>query len=309
MNVDEIRRQRESVETIHNIVHALRAVAAGRIQGAQRAVAAAERYHAVVIRSLSTVPVDTVSSRSRSVRDHRTGLLVFTSEQPLCGALTQNIVDVAERRRQELSTHNQVLLMVVGRRGIRQFTLRGSTPDIIEPGTTSLAGLRDLVRRLAGTLAARYASGELGEVRVVYSRYVSVSEQVPTEERILPPDLDALRQDALHEHRDYAHYMPSQDLLEGLIAEYVFIALYRIAAQMLTSEQAARLVAMDAATRSAERMLDALLAKENRARQEEVTNGVLELIGARFASDSTGRAKASLRQVRVNSLAADSRRE
>jgi F-type H+-transporting ATPase subunit gamma len=300
VNLDQIRRRRETVETIHAVVHALRAVAAGRIQSAQRAVAAAERYHEVVVRSLSGLPIDAVPPGAASPRDKRIGLLVMTSEQPLCGALTQNLVEMAERRRQELSGGQQaghpqdarVLLMVVGRRGLRQFTIRGTTPDVVEPGATSLAGLRDLVRRLAGTLAERYASGDLGEVRVVYSRYVSVSEQSPTEERILPPDLPSLRRKAIRDGRDYAHYMPPEDLLEGLVAEYAYIVLYRIAVEMFTSEQAARLVAMDAATRSAERMLDSLRGQESRARQEQVTTGVLELIGARFASGIERRATA-----------------
>jgi F-type H+-transporting ATPase subunit gamma len=285
MNIDQIRRRRLTVETVHDVVHALRAVAAGRIQSAQQAVVAADRYYEVVVRSLSAVPIDSFPLRLPPGREGRVGLLVLTSEQPLCGALTQNIVDFAERRRRELSDSKHIFLMVVGRRGMRQFAVRGMTPDFVEPGATSLAGLHDLVKRLATTLTARYAAGELGEVRVIYSRYISVSEQVPTEERLLPPDLVTLRRSAVREGRDYARYLPAEEFLTALVTEYAFIALYRIAAQMLTSEQAARLVAMDGATRSAERMMDALKAQENRARQEEITNGVLELISARFASE------------------------
>lgn len=285
MNIDQIRRRRLTVETVHDVVHALRAVAAGRIQSAQQAVVAADRYYEVVVRSLSAVPIDSFPLRLPPGREGRVGLLVLTSEQPLCGALTQNIVDFAERRRRELSDSKHIFLMVVGRRGMRQFAVRGMTPDFVEPGATSLAGLHDLVKRLATTLTARYAAGELGEVRVIYSRYISVSEQVPTEERLLPPDLVTLRRSAVREGRDYARYLPEEEFLTALVTEYAFIALYRIAAQMLTSEQAARLVAMDGATRSAERMMDALKAQENRARQEEITNGVLELISARFASE------------------------
>lgn len=286
MNADQIRQRRVTVESIHGVVHALRAVAAGRIQSAQRAVAAADRYFEVVIGSLSAIPIDTVPPRGTSRHGGHVGLLVLTSEQPLCGALTQNIVELADRRRRELAETQSLLLMVVGRRGVRQLMARGVNVDVAEPGATSLAGLRDLVKRLAATLAARYASGELGEVRVIYSRYVSVSEQVPTEERLLPPDLVALRRRALRQGRNYLRYMPAEELLGALMAEYVFIALYRIAAQMLTSEQAARLVAMDGATRSAERMIDELMAQESKARQEQVTNGVLELIGARRASQT-----------------------
>lgn len=289
MNLEGVRRRRQTVEAVHSVVHALRAVAAGRIQSAQRAAAAAERYYEIAIRSLGGLPFDTVTSRTGLPHDHHIGLLVMTSEQPLCGALAQNLVEMGERRRRRIIEEQpgaSVLLMVVGRRGIRQFLLRGVTPDVAQPGATSLAGLRDVVRRLAGTLAERYASGEIGEVRVIYSRHVSVSEQRPTEERILPPDLPALKRSAVQEGSEYAHYMPAEELLQALIAEYAYIALYRIAVQMFTSEQAARLVAMDAATHSAERMVESLRAQESRARQEQVTSEVLELIGTRFASEA-----------------------
>jgi F-type H+-transporting ATPase subunit gamma len=289
----------------------LRATAAGRIQGAQRVLSATQKYYAIVLRALGALPIEVGAGR-RVPLDRSIGLLVLSSEQPLCGALSQNIVDFAERRRHELigtlpigeasaeavprgATPGpaRVVLLVVGRRGARQFTVRGVIPDGFEPAATSLAGLRDVVKRVAETLAQRYARGEFSEVRVIYSRYVSVGEQVPTEEQLLPPDLAALhdlesdeKHERGHTRRPYFYYLPPEELLEGLLAEYVLIVLYRIAAEMFASEQAARLVAMDAATRSAERMLERLKSEESRARQEEITTQVLELIGARFASEA-----------------------
>ena len=72
-------------------------------------------------------------------------------------------------------------------------------------------------------------------------------------------------------------------LLAGLVSEYAFISLYRVAADSFASEQASRLVAMDGATRNTERMLQSLVDLERRERQGEITRQVLELIAARFA--------------------------
>jgi F-type H+-transporting ATPase subunit gamma len=74
------------------------------------------------------------------------------------------------------------------------------------------------------------------------------------------------------------------ELVTGLISEYVFISPYRIAAESFTGEQASRLVAMDEATRNAEKMLKSLLELERRERQEQITRQALELIAARFAA-------------------------
>jgi F-type H+-transporting ATPase subunit gamma len=124
----------------------------------------------------------------------------------------------------------------------------------------------------------------LAEVRVIYGRYVSLSEQVPTEEQLLPPNMAELQAQGSKHRRIYSRYMPADELGQALLTEYAFIALYRIAAQMLTSEQAARLVAMDGATRTAERMMQTLRVQVNQARQEKITNDVLELVAVRFAT-------------------------
>ncbi len=84
---------------------------------------------------------------------------------------------------------------------------------------------------------------------------------------------------------DYYRYLSVPVLLSGLISEYAFISLYRIAADSYASEQASRLVTMDGATRNTEKMVKALLALERRERQGQITRQVLELIGARFATE------------------------
>jgi F-type H+-transporting ATPase subunit gamma len=199
----------------------------------------------------------------------------------LCGAFNQQVLALAERRWHELRASGEVRLLAVGQRGIRQLIARGIVPAAGEPAATSLSGLRDLVKRLARLLIQRGAA-DGGEVRVIYSRYHSVTEQVAEEEKVLPPDLERLRALAPPVPARFHHYLPVQDLLAGVIHEYAFIALYRIAANSFASEQASRLVAMDGATRNAERMQQSLLERERRERQDEITRQVLEMIGARF---------------------------
>ncbi len=158
---------------------------------------------------------------------------------------------------------------------------RGVVPDASDAGATSLQGLRDLVKRLATMMDGRYARGEAGELHVIYSRYRSVSEQVPTEERILPLDLSSLPRPA----REYHRYLPVADILAGLVSEYAFISLYRTAAESYAGEQASRLIAMDGATRNTKRMLQELLDLERKEHQGEITRQVLELIGSRFTME------------------------
>jgi len=280
------QRRRQAVETVHNVVSAMRAIAAGRIQSAQRALEGARRYHEVVLRGLAWLLPE--SETIATGTDHRpNGLLVMTSEQPLCGSFNPNVLAVAERRFSELRQEGGVHLFVVGQRGIRQLLARGITADGGEPAATSLEGLHDLVKRLAKLLGKRYATGELGTVRVIYSRYQSISEQVPTEVQILPPDLKSLRPSGAARPPRFHRYLAPPELLAGLVDEYAFISLYLIAAESFASEQASRLVAMDSSTRNTEQMLEKLIDLERRERQAEITREVIELIGARFADGSS----------------------
>jgi F-type H+-transporting ATPase subunit gamma len=155
----------------------------------------------------------------------------------------------------------------------------------VEPAATSLQGVRDLLKRLAPRVDRHYAALGLGPVHVIYSCYQSISQQVPTEEELLPPDLSALERLPPPAGGPCFHYLPLPQLLAGFLGQYAFISLYRMAAESYSSEQASRLIAMDGATHNTERIGKALLDLERRERQGEITRQVLELIGARFAAD------------------------
>jgi F-type H+-transporting ATPase subunit gamma len=218
---------------------------------------------------------------------HRpTTLVVMTSEQPLCGSFNPNVLGFAERRWQALREAGDAHLVVVGQRGIHQLIARGIAVAAGEPAATSLDGLHDLVKRLADLLGRRHSAGDLGDLLVAYNRYQSLSEQVPTEVRILPPDLERIRRSPPPRRSEARRYLTRAELLAGLVQEYVFISLYLVAVESFASEQASRLVAMDSSTRNTERMLETLRDLERRERQGEVTAQVLELIGARFAAGS-----------------------
>lgn len=284
MSLEQTIRRRQAVSTIHEIVGAMRAIAAGRIQGAQHAMAVARRYLEVVQQALGVIAAETGIRFLPLLESARPPLLlVLTSEQPLCGAFNQDVLALAGQRWAELRRTPGATLIVVGQRGLKQLIPQGIVPEASEPAATSVAGLRDLVKRLARRIDQRFAEGRAGSLSVIYSRYQSVTEQVATEELVLPLDLSTLPQADSPPANPYQRYLPVPELLAGLVSEYAFISLYQVAADSFASEQASRLVAMDGATRNTERMLEALLNLERRERQDEITHQVLELIAARFA--------------------------
>ena len=281
MTTENTHRRREAVETIHDVVSAMRSMAAGRIQGAQRALAAARRYEAIVSRGVTALPAALLRLPDPPP-GAKTLLVVMMSEQPLCGVFNLELLPLVVRRHAELSEAGPVELLAVGQRGVRLLAAHGVVPDDSIPAATSLPGLRDVVKRIAAHIIGQYASGKLGSARVLYNQHRSLSEHIPTEAQILPPDLSVLTSQIETPPRRFHRYLDNSTLLAGSISELAFISLYRIAADSFASEQAARLVAMDGATRNTDRLLKELTELEQRERQDDITRQVLELISARF---------------------------
>jgi F-type H+-transporting ATPase subunit gamma len=281
MTTENTHRRREAVETIHDVVSAMRAMAAGRIQGAQRALAAARRYEAIVSRGVTALP-SALLYLPDPPPGAKTLLVVMMSEQPLCGVFNQELLPFVVRRHAELAESGPVELLAVGQRGVRLLAAHGVVPDDSIPAATSLFGLRDVVKRVAVHITSQYVAGKMGSARVLYNQHRSLSEHIPTEARILPPDLTAFAGQTETPPRRFHRYLSDATLLAGFISELAFISLYRIAADSFASEQAARLVAMDGATRNTDRLLKDLTEMEQRERQDDITRQVLELISARF---------------------------
>ena len=193
MTLERTQRRRQAIGTIHDLVGAMRAIAAGRIQSAQRAAASSHRYEAVVLRGIAalTTDLDCLAPRRRG---RPTLLMVMTSEQPLCGSFNQDVISLADRRLRELREQGPVRLLVIGRRGAGRMATHGVALDAAEAAATSVHGLRDVVKRLAAGVDRWIAAGELGTLRAVYNRYQSISQQVPTEEQILPIDWAKIRE-------------------------------------------------------------------------------------------------------------------
>jgi F-type H+-transporting ATPase subunit gamma len=279
VSLQEIRDRRHAVEAVRDVVAAMRATAAGRIQAAQRAMAAARQYRDVVVRGLAAAGPAAVLPAPRT-EPGAVLLLVLMSEQPLCGAFNHSLIERAVAAHRELSRGSRVELVAAGQRGSRAIAARGLAPDHTEPGATSLAGLRDLVRRLSARADRGYASGTVAAVDVVYARYRSVSEQVPTVARVLPLDPAVVPAPGPLAFR---RYLPDPQLVAGLVSQFAYISLYHAAAESYASEQASRLVAMDGATRNTGRMATELTGLERRERQHEITRQVLELTASRLA--------------------------
>jgi len=282
----EIQRHIAAMDELHEIVGAMRSLAGMRIQEAQRALSGVRRYAdslaAGLGAALALMPVPPVQQGGKEA------LILCLAEHGFVGGFNERILDAAGRA----STHIQSVF-VLGSRGAAIAQEGGRTVHWSAPMATRLAGVPDAVNALSAALYDGIVRGEFSRVTVVFSRTqgsTSVIEQL----RLLPIDWStltpAMPQPPLHDLR------PSE-LLEQLVAEYVFARLTEAAVESTASENAARFMAMESAYDNVAKKLAQLHQKGHQARQEQITEELLDLItGAEAQAGGADRARVATRR-------------
>lgn len=213
-------------------------------------------------------------------------LLILTANRGMCGGYNGGVLRAAVARFEELTrTFEEVELYVVGKRGFSYLTYRDykiarsffdfeDKPSFAE------------VDAIASELLERYQTGEIDRLDVVYSKFYSISKQRPSAETILPltesvaTDGDESAEDAASESRLQFEFLPSpRSVLEEIVPTAFRAKTFKCFLDAAVGEQIARMVAMKAATENADEMISSLTTTYNRARQGQITNEILEVVG------------------------------
>ena len=226
--------------------------------------------------------------------EKRVGVVLITGDRGLAGAFNSNIIRDGLRLKGELGERgNEAVFSAVGRKGVGALTFRKLEPRTSYVGFTDRPGFAN-AREIGEELTARYVDGELDRVELVYNRFVSPLTQHVWRQTLLPmQQADVIGEGAAEEEEDSeeteiekAHsrslwvYEPeAEELLAQLIPEYVNISVYRALLESAASELGARMTAMRSAAENAEEMMGDLTLEMNRARQAEITQEILEVVG------------------------------
>ena len=278
-SLKDIRRRIGSVKKTQQITRAMRMVAGAKLRRAQRAIEAARPYAERMRATLSELAraqkgVEHPLLAVRPVR--RLELLVMTSDRGLCGAFNANTLKHAERVLAERAGGLEALLVSsAGRKGHEYFRRRRPRElgaHLALPGWVTYGQAVDLAARLAG----RFAAGEVDEVVLVYSEFVSAMTQRPRDLRLLPASTDAPEDAA--EALPYEIEPSPERLLASLVPKAVEVAVYRALLESQAGEHAARMTAMESATRNTEELIGSLTLQFNRARQAAITKELMEIV-------------------------------
>jgi F-type H+-transporting ATPase subunit gamma len=278
-----IRTRITSVKNTRKITRAMKLVSTAKLRRAQDALIAARPYTAAitkVVAELSAVAGTGAHKLFEERELKRAAIIVVTSDRGQAGAFNANVVKAVERyAANELSGATEVSLRIIGKKGNQYFSRRRTTITSFDPAPTGATAL-ETARETSHRVIDDFTSGKVDRVFVAYNEFRSAISQIVRVKQVLPvvPEKDAAgaKDDS---GVDFVYEPSKQALLERLVPLYVQIQLYRAALESIAAEFAARMTAMENATKNAGEMIAKLTLQYNRARQASITKELLEIIG------------------------------
>ncbi|MEM9033531.1 MAG: F0F1 ATP synthase subunit gamma [Actinomycetota bacterium] len=289
-----LRRRIKSVQATKKITRAMELIAASRIVKAQGKVAAAKPYSeklTSVIANLSAAGAGADQPLLKAPEAvEKTAYVVVTADRGLAGGYNNNILRLTERTiRAEQAEGRGYVLITAGKKAKGYFSFRNFDIARSFEGFSDSPTYAD-AKAIADAAVSAFVDGEVQQVKLVFTRFLSLGTQVPEIVPFVPLDVsDATAdEDEGGVAADY-EFEPSPDgILSRLLPRYAEAVLYAALLEAAASEHAARQRAMKAATDNADDLITTLSRIMNRARQDAITTEIMEIVGGAEALRQAG---------------------
>lgn len=276
----QIRARIRVAKNIQQITKAMKMVAAARLKRAQDRVQAARPYAEKmreVMGSLAGAAAGAVDHPLLARREvQNTGILIFTADRGLCGSYNSNVI----RRSAELAREfdpTRLRLYIAGRKGNAFFRRRDYNVAETLSVNTNNVSFGEAVA-ITQVIRSAFEAGDIDELYVVYTKFISPLTQRPTVIKLLPietPQAEGAGGPAL----DYLFEPEPATLLGELLPRYLVTQVYQAVLESVASEHGARMTSMSSATDNAGKMISTLTLSLNRARQAGITKEISEIVG------------------------------
>lgn len=282
-SLKDVKMKIVGVGKTKQITRAMNMVASAKLRGAQARIERFRPYAAKYRSVIGALAAKTEGASHPLLAEHpekrRCGIVIVTSDRGLCGGFNANIAaDAIRLAKAKQEAGMEVEFYCVGKKGrdvIRDagFTIKDSRADVL--GNLSFMSAIDI----AENFMKPYIAMELDEVWMVYGEFKSMASQPPTRLLLLP--LAPPREDkaAAEIHSEYIYEPSEGKLLDDLLPRYVNVQVYRGLLDTSASEHAARMAAMDNATRNCNEMINTLTLLYNKTRQSTITSELIDIVG------------------------------
>ncbi len=279
----DIRRRVRAVKSTQQITKAMKMVAASKLKRAQDRVVGARPYAQQMLRVLNGL-ASRVDSDAHPLLTQRDDIgrapamvVVISADKGLCGSFNGNVIKQASQFVRD-TPDRQVAMGLIGRKGRDFFRRRGFEVRYENVGLFQRLTYGH-AQEIARTAMDQFLSGQVGSVYLVYNEFKSVVSQRVVVERLLPiPQLTTENGGIDAPQVDYLFEPSAAEILEKIVPQHVEVQVYRALLESAAAEHAARMTAMDAATRNAQEMVDKLTLYMNKVRQAAITREIIEVV-------------------------------
>ena len=285
----EIRGKIKSVENTKKITKAMEMVAASKMRKAQDRMRAARPYSEKVrsiTANLATANPEythAFMAQAKDVQAKAVGFIVVTTDKGLCGGMNTNVLrQVTQKSRELEAAGNRIEAVAIGNKGLGFLNRVGVkiVSSVTQIGDTP--HLDKLIGPIKVMLDA-YQDGQLDAVYLCYTKFINTMRQEPVIEQLLPLPAAHLQADSSAHSWDYIYEPEAQTVIDAAMTRYIEALIHQAIAENMASEQAARMVAMKAASDNAGALIDELTLIYNKNRQAAITREIAEIVGGAAA--------------------------
>jgi len=279
----DFRRRIRSVKNTQQITRAMKFVAAARLRRAQEAALAARPYAKELARVLRSTMARLDSPQHPLLArrpEERILVIVLSGERGLAGAFNSNILKrAAEFLRSKQG--KKIVVIPIGKKG--RDALRKAGMEFAGEYVNVLARVDlGIAREIATLVTELYSREAIDAVYTVFSEFKNVLAPVLVTEKLLPIEKIEESEETAGERAasqiDYLYEQPETQILDRLLPRYVETQILRIMLESSAAEHAARMTAMEAATKNAGEVIDALTLHMNKVRQAAITKEIIEIV-------------------------------
>ncbi len=277
----DIKRRIKAVQSTSKITKAMKMVAAAKFRRAQQRMFEmrpyADRMNTILANLSVGVPAE--SHPLLTVRPRKNiGILVLTSDRGLCGAFNTNILKAASKYAAELRNEDFVVsVSSVGRKARDYYRRRNVDLEKTWTGISGKVSYTD-AQEIAAKIVEDFTSESVDEIVMIYNEFKSAIAQQVVITKLLPMAPIQAAEDALPIF-NYVFEPSRQEIFSSLVPKNVEIQVFRALLESQASEEAARMAAMENATKAANEMIGSLTLQYNKARQASITKELMDIVG------------------------------
>lgn len=296
-SLKEVRDRIKSVQSTQQITKAMKMVSAAKLRKAQQAITQirpyADKLDSMLVNILSNLDSDVSISYGVERHVDNALIVVMTSDRGLCGAFNSNVLKAAvklvEGKYADAHKAGKLSMMFLGKKGQAYFIKNYNDIHFINDYVDIFKGLTfHEASKVGEFLMDSFNNGKLDSISIAYAKFRNPAIQYFMGEQFLPvvdTDEDAASEKDASYNVDFIYEPNQTELLEELVPSILQTTLFRYMLDTDASQHGARMTAMAAATDNAEELAKSLKLSYNKARQEAITNEILEIVGGAAALD------------------------